>query len=72
MSLVEALLIGPVEVAVVCYGFAPLDLADECPGHDVDWTAERARHPWAFHGAASWPWHVPNGSSRFRTNRAPR
>jgi glyoxylase-like metal-dependent hydrolase (beta-lactamase superfamily II) len=55
---VEPLRAGTIEVSVVCYGFAPLDLAEECPGHEVDWAAERVRHPWAFHGEGSWPWHV--------------
>lgn len=50
--------IGDVEVAVVCEGFAPLDLADEMPGVTVDWAAERAAFPWAFHGDGSWAWHV--------------
>ena len=58
MTHVEPLRVGSIEVTVACYGFAPLELADECPGHDVDWPAERATHPWAFHGPTSWPWHV--------------
>jgi glyoxylase-like metal-dependent hydrolase (beta-lactamase superfamily II) len=58
MTHVEPLRVGSAEVSVACYGFAPLNLADECPGHDVDWPAERARHPWAFHDERSWPWHV--------------
>jgi glyoxylase-like metal-dependent hydrolase (beta-lactamase superfamily II) len=55
---VEPLRVGTTEVSVVCQGFAPLDLADECPGRQVDWRAERATHPWAFHDDRSWPWHV--------------
>ena len=58
MSHVDALTVGQVEVGVVCQGYAPLDLADECPGRDVDWSVERDRHPWAFHDDRTWPWHV--------------
>lgn len=58
MSHVDPLRSDAAEVGVVCEGFAPLGLADECPGHDVDWAAERAGHPWAFLGEAAWPWHV--------------
>ena len=58
MSHVAPLVVGPFEIVVVCQGSAPLDLADECPGRDVDWALERARHPWAFGDGASWPWHV--------------
>jgi glyoxylase-like metal-dependent hydrolase (beta-lactamase superfamily II) len=53
-----ALRVGDVEVSVICEGWAPLELADEMPGHTVDWAAERARYPWAFHDAVSWAWHV--------------
>lgn len=58
MTHVEPLRAGPIEVAVMCQGFARLLLREECPGHDVDWEAERATHPWAFHDGRSWPWHV--------------
>lgn len=58
MTHVEPLRIGRFEIGVVCQGYAALDLADECPGNDVDWAAERARHPWAFLEPASWAWHV--------------
>jgi len=58
VSHVEPLHLGATQLSVVCEGFAPLDLADECPGHDVDWRAERATHPWAFIDGATWPWHV--------------
>jgi glyoxylase-like metal-dependent hydrolase (beta-lactamase superfamily II) len=58
MSHVATIRVGDAEVSVVCYGFAPLDLSDECPGHDVDWDRERARHPWAFLDERTWPWHV--------------
>lgn len=57
-SHVETVRVGPFEVSTVCQGSAPLDLADECPGRDVDWRTERERHPWAFHDDRSWPWHV--------------
>jgi glyoxylase-like metal-dependent hydrolase (beta-lactamase superfamily II) len=50
--------IGRAEVVVVCEGYAPLGLADEMPGAEVDWGAERARYPWAFVDERSWPWHV--------------
>ncbi len=60
--------VGDVEVAVVCEGSVPLDLGDEMPGVEVDWTTERASFPWAFHDPANWAWHVhafvlptPNG-----------
>ena len=53
-----AIRIGRVEVSVVCEGYAPLELSDEMPGAEVDWDAERARHPWAFVGEDAWPWHV--------------
>ena len=58
--------VGRVEIAVVCEGYAPLDLADELP--NTDWAAERERYPWCFHDDRSWAWHVhafalrmPNG-----------
>jgi len=54
----EPIRVGRVEVSVVCEGYAPLELADEMPGAEVDWDAERARHPWAFVDEDSWPWHV--------------
>jgi glyoxylase-like metal-dependent hydrolase (beta-lactamase superfamily II) len=54
----EPVRIGRVAVSVVCEGYAPLELADEMPGAEVDWDAERARHPWAFADDDSWPWHV--------------
>lgn len=50
--------VGDAEVVAVCEGVAPLPLAGECPGADVDWAAERSAHPWAFAGADRWPWHV--------------
>ena len=49
---------GDLEVITLCEGFAPLPLQDECPGHDVDWGAERRSHPWAFLDDAHWAWHV--------------
>jgi glyoxylase-like metal-dependent hydrolase (beta-lactamase superfamily II) len=53
-----SLQLGNVQVSVMCEGFAPLELDGEMPGAGVDWEAERARHPWAFHDERSWPWHV--------------
>jgi Zn-dependent hydrolases, including glyoxylases len=50
--------LGDVEVVTVCEGWAPLPLAEEAPGNVVDWSAERAAHPWAFADAEHWPWHV--------------
>lgn len=58
MGHVAPIRVGRFRVEVVCEGFAPLPLADECPGRSVDWEAERTVHPWAFHGDRSWPWHV--------------
>jgi glyoxylase-like metal-dependent hydrolase (beta-lactamase superfamily II) len=45
-------------MAVTCEGYAPISLDEELPGDDVDWEAERMAHPWAFHDAHSWAWHV--------------
>jgi glyoxylase-like metal-dependent hydrolase (beta-lactamase superfamily II) len=50
--------VGTIEIAVVCEGWAPLELDDECPGQDVDWDAERGRDPWAFAAGDDWQWHV--------------
>jgi len=50
--------IGEIDVSVICEGYAPLELTDEIPTTDVDWDAERAAHPWAFHDEATWAWHV--------------
>jgi glyoxylase-like metal-dependent hydrolase (beta-lactamase superfamily II) len=58
MSHVPTIHVGRFEIATICEGFAPLALVDELPGQAVDWTAERLRHPWAFHDDATWPWHV--------------
>jgi glyoxylase-like metal-dependent hydrolase (beta-lactamase superfamily II) len=58
MSHVSPIHVGRFEIRTICEGFAPLPLADELPADDVDWSAERAMHPWAFHGSSSWPWHV--------------
>jgi glyoxylase-like metal-dependent hydrolase (beta-lactamase superfamily II) len=52
----ERLTFGLTEIAVVCEGYAPLDLDDELP--NVDWAAERERYPWAFHDERSSAWHV--------------
>jgi glyoxylase-like metal-dependent hydrolase (beta-lactamase superfamily II) len=56
----EPLNVGPIEVVPLCDGWAALPLAEEVPGHDVDWDAERRRYPWAFppDGADGWAWHV--------------
>lgn len=54
----DAFRLGEIEVLTVCEGWAPLALSDEAPGHDVDWSAERGAHPWAFDGGEHWPWHV--------------
>jgi glyoxylase-like metal-dependent hydrolase (beta-lactamase superfamily II) len=58
MSHVSPIHVGRFEIRTICEGFAPLPLADELPGEDVDRGAERAAHPWAFHAFSSWPWHV--------------
>ena len=50
--------IGDIEVSVICEGYAPLELTDEIPTTELDWGAERAAYPWAFHDEASWAWHV--------------
>jgi glyoxylase-like metal-dependent hydrolase (beta-lactamase superfamily II) len=50
--------IGAAEFRVVCQGWAPLELSDECPGQDVDWVEERRRYPWAFAATEHWRWHV--------------
>jgi glyoxylase-like metal-dependent hydrolase (beta-lactamase superfamily II) len=55
---VEPRRIGSVEFRVACQGWAPLELADECPGEQVDWTGERRRFPWAFAETQHWRWHV--------------
>jgi glyoxylase-like metal-dependent hydrolase (beta-lactamase superfamily II) len=53
-----SLRLGDIEITTVCEGWAPLPLSDECPGQDVDWSSEGAKHPWAFTGDGHWPWHV--------------
>jgi glyoxylase-like metal-dependent hydrolase (beta-lactamase superfamily II) len=58
MSAEVSIRIGDVQVTPLLDGWAPLPLADECPGRDVDWRDERRRFPWAFDGEASWAWHV--------------
>jgi glyoxylase-like metal-dependent hydrolase (beta-lactamase superfamily II) len=58
MSHVDPVRVGRFEVAVVCEGFSPLPLDDECPGLPVDWAEERGLHPWAFRGSDAWAWHV--------------
>ncbi|MGZ8567011.1 MAG: MBL fold metallo-hydrolase [Actinomycetota bacterium] len=58
MSHVEPILVGRIEVSVICEGWAPLPLAEEAPGRTVDWDDARRRHPWAFTDGYAWPWHV--------------
>ncbi|MEP6476047.1 MAG: MBL fold metallo-hydrolase [Actinomycetota bacterium] len=53
-----SLTLGRLAVRTVCEGFAPLPLADECPGQDVDWDAEQRTYPWAFVDEQHWAWHV--------------
>jgi glyoxylase-like metal-dependent hydrolase (beta-lactamase superfamily II) len=55
-----SLVLGSLEVIPLCDGWAPLPLSDELPGREVDWDAERARHPWAFPEGDDehWAWHV--------------
>lgn len=52
--------VGNVEVVPLCDGWAPLPLSREAPGHEIDWSTERAAYPWAFDPAddGSWAWHV--------------
>lgn len=52
--------VGSIEVIPLCDGWAPLPLAEEMPGADVDWEADRARYPWAFpeNDRDHWAWHV--------------
>lgn len=50
--------VGATEIVPLCDGWAPLPLADECPGQAVDWDGERTAFPWAFAGDVSWAWHV--------------
>lgn len=56
----ESLRLGSIEVVPLCDGWAALPLAEEVPGHDVDWDTERRRYPWAFppDGADGWAWRV--------------
>jgi glyoxylase-like metal-dependent hydrolase (beta-lactamase superfamily II) len=58
MTHVQPFVVGSVEIFVMCQGFAPLLLSDECPGRSVDWDLHRRRHPWAFLDEGSWLWHV--------------
>jgi len=50
--------LGEVAVEAFCDGFAPLPLSEECPGHEVDWAAERRAHPWAYLDEDHWAWHI--------------
>jgi glyoxylase-like metal-dependent hydrolase (beta-lactamase superfamily II) len=56
----EPLAFGPFEIVTLCDGWAALPLAEEVPGENVDWDAERRRYPWAFptDGGEGWAWHV--------------
>jgi glyoxylase-like metal-dependent hydrolase (beta-lactamase superfamily II) len=56
----ESIAVGRVDVTPLCDGWAPLPLAEEVPGLEVDWSDERRRHPWAFpsEDPTSWAWHV--------------
>ena len=56
--------IGKAEITVVCQGWAPLPLAEECPGHDVSWDDQRALYPWAFAEQHAWRWHVHGSAVR--------
>jgi glyoxylase-like metal-dependent hydrolase (beta-lactamase superfamily II) len=58
MSHAGAVRVGRTAVSVICEGFAPLPLADECPGERPDWAEERRRQPWAFADGDAWAWHV--------------
>lgn len=58
MSHPSSIRVGRIEIEVICEGYASLSLADEAPGHEVDWAAEATRYPWAFHDERSWAWHV--------------
>ena len=56
----EPLIFGSFEIVPLCDGWTALPLAEEVPGHDVDWDDERRRFPWAFppDGGDGWAWHV--------------
>jgi glyoxylase-like metal-dependent hydrolase (beta-lactamase superfamily II) len=57
-SHVQPTRVGGLWVHVVCEGWAPMALAGELPGTEVDWTSERRRYPWSFAGGETWAWHV--------------
>lgn len=50
--------IARIGVQVMCQGWAPIQLAEELPGREVDWAAERRDRPWAFAESDTWQWHV--------------
>jgi glyoxylase-like metal-dependent hydrolase (beta-lactamase superfamily II) len=50
--------VGGVEVGVLCEGFSPIELSGELPDEQVDWDAQRAAYPWAWHDPQHWAWHV--------------
>ena len=56
----EPRVFGSFEIVPLCDGWTALPLAEEVPGRDVDWEAERRRYPWAFppDGSDGWAWHV--------------
>jgi glyoxylase-like metal-dependent hydrolase (beta-lactamase superfamily II) len=58
MTHVSPIHVGRFEIRTVCEGFAPLALIEEFPTDHVDWAAERAAYPWAYHELDSWAWHV--------------
>jgi glyoxylase-like metal-dependent hydrolase (beta-lactamase superfamily II) len=58
MSHLASIRVGRIEVDVICEGYAPLPLADEAPGREVDWAGEALRFPWAFCDHHAWAWHV--------------
>jgi glyoxylase-like metal-dependent hydrolase (beta-lactamase superfamily II) len=56
----EPLSVGSFEIVPLCDGWAPLPLADEMPGREIDWGEQRTRFPWAFSptDTGHWAWHV--------------
>jgi glyoxylase-like metal-dependent hydrolase (beta-lactamase superfamily II) len=56
----EPLIFGSFEIVPLCDGWTALPLAEEVPGQNIDWDAERRRYPWAFppDGGEGWAWHV--------------
>jgi glyoxylase-like metal-dependent hydrolase (beta-lactamase superfamily II) len=54
----QSLRVVDVDFSVVCEGYAAFALAEELPGTEVDWAAERERTPWAYPDERTWAWHV--------------